>query len=437
MLRRATTFPSWVAAAALALFAALPDAGAQAADAAASAPPASASPTALRVCADPDNLPFTAQEGAVKGLYVELAELVGAKLGLPVAYTWWYTHFQRRAMRNTILANECDAMFALPANADYRARGVQKSRPFLDVGYALVSAPGLTVGSIESLKGKKLALQFGSTPHVLFSTLTGYTSVTYRTPEEIFDALAKGEAEVGVLWGPVAGYENKTRHQGRWLITPVSGHQLAGQVVVGVRADQAALKTRIDQALGELAPQIQDLAAKYGFPTAKPMNLESRTGSAAPALGPHLAAVQVPAALWLAVNDAKPAAASASSPASAPARRPAASKPAAKPATTAALAAPATAAAPPPAPPMDPVVKAGRVRFNDQCSHCHGTDGASPVRERDVRRLVMRNDHDKWQQVALKTIREGRPDAGMPAWKDSLSEQQIKELLAFLATIQK
>jgi ABC-type amino acid transport substrate-binding protein len=391
---------------------------------------------ALRVCADPDNLPFSANRGAERGLYVELAELVGRKLDLPVAYTWYYTHYQRRAMRNTILAGDCDAMFALPANADYRHRGVHKSRPFLEVGYALVSAPGValsTIGSLESLKGKRVALQFQSTPHILFSTLDGYTTATYKEPEEVFAALARGEADVGILWGPVAGYENKTKHQGRWQVTPVTGHDLSGQVVVGVRAGNEALKARIDQALSELQPQIRELAAKYGFPNAAPVSLEARKGSAAPTAGAALARVSMPASWWRPVNEGKPAAA-----ASAPARRSAsaaAAKPPAKRAapTTAAAATPVAAAAPA----LDPVAQAGRVRFNDQCSHCHGSDGATPIRERDVRRLSMRYDADKWQNVAQTTIRNGRTDAGMPSWKDALGDKEIKELLAFLAAIQK
>jgi mono/diheme cytochrome c family protein len=48
----------------------------------------------------------------------------------------------------------------------------------------------------------------------------------------------------------------------------------------------------------------------------------------------------------------------------------------------------------------------------------------------------MRND-DRWPEVALTTIREGRPDKGMPTWKDALKEDQIQEILAFLKTIQK
>ena len=77
------------------------------------APAAGADP--LRVCADPDNLPFSKSEGPKRGMYVELAELVGKQLGQPVEYTWYYTQMQRRALRNTILQDACDAVFALPA----------------------------------------------------------------------------------------------------------------------------------------------------------------------------------------------------------------------------------------------------------------------------------------------------------------------------------
>jgi len=71
----------------------------------------------LRVCSDPDNLPFSKSEGADKGLYIELAELVGKRLGTPVEYVWWLSFNQRRALRTTM--DGCDAYFALPADAQY------------------------------------------------------------------------------------------------------------------------------------------------------------------------------------------------------------------------------------------------------------------------------------------------------------------------------
>ncbi len=392
------------------------------------AAPAAAQPKpVLRVCADPDNLPFSNNAaGQDRGMYVELAELVSRKLDMSLEFNWWYTQNQRRAMRNTIQKGDCDAMFALPASTDWRARGVQKSTPFLDVGYAIVAAPSFKVTTLEALKSKRLAVQFSSTPHVIFANMGGFNTTTHRTTDEIFEVLAKGEADVGIMWGPIAGYENKNKHQGRWQITPVSGMDFSGQVVVGVRAGAEGLKPLIDQALQDLAPEIRTLAEKYGFPTAKAVSLDPSKPSSAYQRLPQVASLSIPSRGWANIADEQPA------------------KPAVKKTKTKAAAAATAASAPTAAAstltaaaPVDPLVTAGRMRFNDQCSHCHGSDGASPVRERDVRRLSMRYDAAKWQEVALTTIKNGRSDAGMPSWKDVLNEQQLKELLAFLTTIQK
>ena len=134
-----------------------------------------------------------------------------------------------------------------------------------------------------------------------------------------------------------------------------------------------------------------------------------------------LAQVRVPASLVVAVNDTVPA-------------KPAKTKGCA--AKTPAAAAPEVAPAAPAAPVLSEAAQAGRIQFNDRCSHCHGSDGYSPVRERDVRYLKMRYS-DKWQETATVTIKNGRPDAGMPTWKDILKESDVQQIISFLVTVQK
>ena len=392
----------------------------------------------LRVCADPDNLPFSKSEGPERGLYVDLAELVAKKLdATPVQYTWYLTYFQRRALRNT--AGECDAVFALPASADYRARGLQKTAAFLDLGYALVSAPGFQFGNLDDLKGKRLGVQFQTNPHILLSQRNDLPFTTYKTSDEVFAALAKGEIEAGFLWGPAAGYDNQRLHGGKYKVTSLSGPDLTGQVAVAVRRERTDLIKDIDSALVALKPEIAALAVKYNFPSGKPVNLTLVSSAGLPA-APLLAnargygpggATSVPAH-WMVQTQAKPE--DAQSPA----------KPAAKPATKTAAAAKSekdatggvTRIVPDAAVGLSPTALLGRVRFNDQCSHCHGSDGASPVRERDVRRLKMRYDA-KWKDTAITTIKAGRADAGMPPWKDILKDAEIEQLLAFIETLQK
>ena len=376
------------------------------------APAAGADP--LRVCADPDNLPFSKSEGPERGMYVELAELVGKQLNQPVEYTWYYTQMQRRALRNTIMQDACDAVFALPAGPDYKARGLRKTQAFLEVGYAIVAAPGFTFNSLDDLKRKRLAVQYGSTPQIFLSTLDGFMTTTFRSAEEALTALNKGEVDAAFLWGPVAGYENKKRWDSRWRVTPVAGHDLSGAVAVAVRSTKEALAADIDRALAELKPQIAELADKYGFPRQAPVNLATAR-AASPAT-----VVRVPSSLWMTASETVPA-----------------KKTGAKAAATASAATAApTDTAVAAAPELSDAAQAGRVQFNDRCSHCHGTDGFSPVRERNLRFLKARYS-DKWQETAVTTMKNGRSDAGMPAWKDILKESDIQQLVTFLVSIQK
>ena len=354
---------------------------------------------ALRVCADPDNLPFSKAEGPERGLYVELAEMVGKRLGSQVEYVWWLTYNQRRALRNTILQDGCDAYFALPADAEYKLRGLQRSKAFIDVSYAVVALPTFNFSGLPDLKGKRIAVLHGSPPNIMLARADGFTTVSFREQEEALDALAKGEADVALLWGPSAGYDNLKRFQGRWRVTPVSGDGMGGQMAVAVRRGKDELALGIDRALAELAPEIAKLADKYGFPRSKPVQL-ARAAAAEP---PALAQARTVRMGFVATADAS------------------------KTVTVAATSKPAGDKAD---------LAAGQSRFNDICSHCHGTNGASPVSERDLRRLKARYK-DVWRETAITTIKNGRSDAGMPAWKTTYGDKEIEELLAFLSTIQR
>src|SRR5215468_10877654 len=224
----------------------------------------------LRVCADPDNLPFSRAEGPDRGLYVELAELVAARLGLRSEYAWFLSHYGRRAVRSTLLADRCDAYFGLPDDADFMGRSVLRTRPFLDVGYAVIG-PRLTLSSLDDIKGRRVAVQFGTTPQLLLATRPGFQAVTFKLAEEAMEGLARGEADVAFLWGPVAGYVNKTRLGGSYAVVPVAGEGLQWHAAVGVRKGQDSLKSDLDRVLDELKPEITALANRYGFPLGRPV----------------------------------------------------------------------------------------------------------------------------------------------------------------------
>ena len=352
----------------------------------------------LRVCSDPDNLPFSKSEGPDKGLYIDLAEMVGKQLGTTVEYVWWLSFNQRRALRNTM--EGCDAYFALPADAEYRVKGVEKSKAFLNVSYAIVSPAGQTFTGLADLKGKRVGVMYGSPPQILLATREGYTWTTYRTHEQLFEGLNKGEVDLALMWGPSAGFDNLKLFNSRWQVLPVRGESLTGQVAVAVSKSKPGLKDQINQALDDLQPEISKLVVKYGFPTQPPIDLVRSTKS-------HIATPNTLTAQqsstksgfvrvglkeqqrteWVVANAG-----------------------------------------------LSP--EEAKSVFNNKCSHCHGQNGASPVMERDLRKLSMRYK-ENWKDVAYTTITKGRPDLGMPTWGGIISDDEIKSLIDFLATVQK
>jgi ABC-type amino acid transport substrate-binding protein/mono/diheme cytochrome c family protein len=352
----------------------------------------------LRVCSDPDNLPFSKSEGPDKGLYIDLAEMVGKRLGTTVEYVWWLSFNQRRALRNTM--EGCDAYFALPADAAYRVKGVDKSNAFLDLSYAIVAPLGKTFTGLADLKGKRVGVMFGSPPQILLATREGYTWNTFRTHEQMFEALEKGEVDLALMWGPSAGFDNLKLFNSRWQVLPVRGDSLTGQVAVAVSKSKPGLKDQINQALQDLQPEIGKLVVKYGFPTQAPIDLVLTTKTPLNSSS-TVTAQKLPAKSGFVRVGMKEAQ---------------------KPDLLVANAS------------LSP--DEAKSVFNNKCSHCHGANGASPVQERDLRKLTIRYK-DEWKDVAFTTITKGRPDLGMPAWSGIIPDEEIKSLIEFLSTVQR
>ena len=257
------------------------------------------------------------------------------------------------------------------------------------VSYIHVPYKG-TADQMLAVAGKTIMVGVNSTgfapyvepPHILLSLEDGYSTNSFMLHEEAFAALAKGEIDAAILWGPNAGFENQKSQQGRWRITPVTGQGFSGQMAVAVRKGNDTLLAGMDKALTNLQPNITTLAHKYGFPLEKPLLMAHALQAA-----PVAAAVSPPQASSPKQGLAVPVVDSAAS--------------------------------------SPDALKAGRIRFNDACSHCHGTDGYSPVIERDLRQLKMRYK-DEWKDTATSTIKNGKPDAGMSTWKDVLSGKVIQ-----------
>src|SRR4051812_8633873 len=112
---------------------------------------------ALRLCADPDNLPFSSASEATPGFWIELGREVARALGRPFQPVWVPTYYVKRQVRMKLLAGQCDGFAGLPDEAGFMTPRVVFTRPVLRVGFALVTPPDRTAATVGDLRGRRVA----------------------------------------------------------------------------------------------------------------------------------------------------------------------------------------------------------------------------------------------------------------------------------------
>jgi len=350
----------------------------------------------LRLCADPTNLPFSSDNPAQPGFYLELGQALSQRLGRPVTYDWYKSYFGKRTVRVTLLGKQCDALIGLPLSEDFMGPAVIFSRKIATEAYALVSDRNLVIAGVDDLRGKRVAVQYQTTPQNLLAGRDDIEKVTVLTPDEGMSVIAQGKADVAFVWGPVAGWLNKATYQSRFRIQPVDGPGLSWDAAIGFAKTSMQLRDQVDAILPELGRQIGELAAKYGLPSDPPVKL----GAAARAI--KLASLDAPSEI-----PPQPAAATS-------AIRVADSNP---------------------TDPKPELVTLGKEIFNGTCAHCHGPDAVQAERRIDLRRLQTRYGEDMRDKF-WTTVHEGRPSKGMPAWKEVFTDDQFESIYTFLLTVQ-
>jgi len=241
----------------------------------------------LRVCADPNNLPFSNERG--EGFENRLAELLASDFGQRLEYTWWA---QRRGFfRNTLRAGVCDVVLGLPAGFELAAT----TAPYYRSTYVFVYRRdgGRRVGSFDdpALREMKVGVQLvgddgSNTPpaHALAArgvveNVRGYTLYgDYRRespPSRIVEAVAEGEVDVAVVWGPLAGYYARRlagRGRASLELTPVSPQvdlpalPFVYDISMGVRRGDDELRRRLDEFLERRRPEVERILDEYGVP---------------------------------------------------------------------------------------------------------------------------------------------------------------------------
>lgn len=237
----------------------------------------------LRVCADPNNLPFSNRQE--EGFENRIADLIASDLGAEVSYTW---HQQRRGfIRKTLRAEECDVVMAIPssfelalptrpyyrstfvfvrrADADFEIRSFDDDvLRELQIGIPLVGDDYQNPPAAEALARRGI-----------IDNVVGYSVYDDRdaegSTERILRDLARRDIDLAVLWGPLAGFHMRSVSDSLEM-TPVSPQidlpflPFVFDISMGVRRGDSVRVEQLERSLDRNQEEIRDILEEYGVP---------------------------------------------------------------------------------------------------------------------------------------------------------------------------
>jgi quinoprotein dehydrogenase-associated probable ABC transporter substrate-binding protein len=237
----------------------------------------------LRVCADPNNLPFSNDRG--QGFENHLADMVAKDLGMKVTYDWYP---QRQAFfEKTLNAGMCDVVMGVPSGISIAST----TEPYYRSSYAFVTRRDshLDIKSFDDPRLRRLRIGIhvtgesdGSTPPVsalakrgIVRNLVGYNIYgnlsEKNPPADLVRAVIRNEVDVAIAWGPMAGYFAK--HASVPLqVTPVEvtspdpALPFSFAISMGVRRGDENLQRQLDAEIERRRPEIRRLLESYGVP---------------------------------------------------------------------------------------------------------------------------------------------------------------------------
>ena len=242
---------------------------------------------ALRVCQDPNNLPFANDKE--QGFENRIAELLGKHLGVPVTY---FNYPQRFVfIRNTLrykLPGEdypCDVIIGVPVGFDQ----VAVTKPYYRSTYAMVFAQGKGLDDVNSvddflalgperLSKLKIGL-YDKSPasqwmdrHNLVDQGVPYQTINVAMDHYVGDIidkdLAGGKLDVAIVWGPVAGYY-ASKFNPPMKVVPMKsepGVQFDFAFGMGIRRGEPEWKAQIEGFLDTHQAQIAEILKTYHVP---------------------------------------------------------------------------------------------------------------------------------------------------------------------------
>jgi len=248
----------------------------------------------LRVCADPNNLPFSNRQQ--QGFDNQIAKLIAAELGKGVTYVWAPERGES-FVRKTLLAKRCDVLMGIPsaypkalASEPYyrstyvflwrRDRNLQvrslndPALHRLRIGVHVVSDDASNLPPAQALANR------GMFRNMVSYSIYGDLSKP-NPPAALIDAVARGNVDLAIVWGPLAGFFAQ-REAARMAMVPVSPQvdrpflPFTFSISIGVRPTDKDLLKSINSALEHRRSEIRKILLSYGVPL---LDADLRAGS--------------------------------------------------------------------------------------------------------------------------------------------------------------
>jgi mxaJ protein len=236
-----------------------------------------ASAGVVRVCADPDNMPFSNAKG--EGFENKLAELIASKLNDTLEYTWFSE--SSGYVPNAVGNNACDLIMGYAQGTGL----IDDSNPYYRTSYVLIyrqgdpDLAGVDRLSDPRLKERRIGL-FARTPPASLLALFGLAGEAEpfevnagesasKAAEAMIGKIASGKLDAGILWGPVGGYYAQRSTVPLTMVPLVkenAGPSTIYGITLGLRPDDPQWKHQINKVIAENEHEIDGILQSYNVP---------------------------------------------------------------------------------------------------------------------------------------------------------------------------
>ncbi len=230
----------------------------------------------LRVCSIPENMPYSNDKG--EGFENKIAEIIADELKVPIEYTWYPGGYG--LIRRTLAAKRCDLVLGTVQADEYTLN----TNHYYHTTYVMFYRKGSDLEGVTSLldprlKGKRVSNQGGPVGDQLAKAglmpeAKAYlinVDRRYLNPEqEIINDVLSGEIDVGILWGPFAGWFLKD-HMDKVTMVPLTENvpgtgRVNYRITMGVRANESNWKRQLNEVIKKRQGDIDEVLLAYHVP---------------------------------------------------------------------------------------------------------------------------------------------------------------------------